>query len=147
MKTELYDEDAERRFCSGCQLTLLQCFSARTVGRVGESQAHPLGFSLCCSAGQQWELGCVALTLGASAWRIIGYMHVLMFCCITHCHQFNTHFLPSSFCRSEIQALRGWPLCQGFHRTVLAKDYSFHLALKIFFKAHRLWTEFISLQR
>ena len=111
VKTELYDEDAERRFCSGYQLTLLQCFSARTVGRVGESQAHPLGFSLCCSAGQQWELGCVALTLGASAWRIIGYMHVLMFCCITHCHQFNTHFLPSSFCRSEIQALRGWPLC------------------------------------
>ena len=111
VKTKLYDEDAERQFCSGYQLTLPQCFSARTVGRVGESQAHPLGCSLCCSAGQRWEPGCVASTLGASAWRIIRYMHVLMFCCITHCHQFNTHLLLSSFCRSEIQALRGWPLC------------------------------------
>ena len=41
MKTKLYDEDAERQFCSGYQLTLPQRFSARTVGRVGESQAHP----------------------------------------------------------------------------------------------------------
>lgn len=36
-------------------------------------------------------------------------INVLLY--LTHCHQFNTHLLRSSFCRSEIQALRGWRPC------------------------------------
>ena len=49
----------------------------------------------------------------------------MFYCCITHCHQFNTRLSSYSFCRSEIQALSGWFLCSGFHRTVLARTAVF----------------------
>lgn len=50
--------------------------------------------------------------------ELLGVKPVLvLYCCITNCHQFNTHLLSYSFCTSEVQALNGWPPCSGFHRT------------------------------
>lgn len=50
--------------------------------------------------------------------ELLGIKYVLVFyCCVTNCHQLNTHLSFYSFCRPEIQAPNGWPFCSGYHGT------------------------------
>lgn len=127
---------------------LIQCFSSWTVWRKQRTRSQAnLGCNYCCycySIHQDWELGHVAQCQHREL--LVIKCILVFYCCITNWCQFKIHLLSTFFVDQSSKHRMVGLSAQGFTKlnATCGQDHGFHLALRLFLWAHRLWEEFFS---